>query len=151
MIAYRLCRRPFVALDGEGARLYGGRWNPKGVPMVYAASTLSLAALECLVHFSPNALPTNYVAVTIDVPESVRVETWTPAKLPKDWGTTPAPAALQELGARWVREGRTAVLLVPSAVIPSERVVLINPRHADAGVIRRRKTAAFSFDKRLTS
>ena len=117
--------------------------------MVYAASTLSLAALECLVHFSPNVLPTAYVSVAIDIPDALSFEEWTRAKLPKDWDETPGPASLQELGARWVQEGRTAVLLVPSAVIPGERNVLVNPRHPDAKGIEGRKPQAFSFDPRL--
>jgi RES domain-containing protein len=149
LIAYRLSRRAYVALDGEGARLYGGRWNPKGVPMVYAASTLSLAALECLVHFAPSTLPTSYVSVAIEIPDDVPTEEWTVVKLPKNWAETPAPASLQALGARWVREARTAVLLVPSAVIPGERNVLLNPRHPDAERIHGGKPLAFGFDSRL--
>ncbi len=149
MIAYRLCRRPFTALDGEGARLYGGRWNPKGVPLVYAASTVSLAALECLVHFSSNILPVGYVALAITIPKSVRVETWTPARLPRSWAATPAPASLQAMGSAWVRAARTAVLRVPSAVVPSELVVLINPLHPEARAIRAAKPQPFSFDRRL--
>jgi RES domain-containing protein len=117
--------------------------------MVYAASTLSLAALECLVHFSPSALPVDYVSLAIDVPDDVAIEEWTAAKLPKSWAETPGPASLQALGARWVREARTAVLLVPSAVIPGERNVLVNPRHADAARIRARKPLPFGFDPRL--
>jgi RES domain-containing protein len=149
LIGYRLCRRAHVALDGEGARLFGGRWNPKGVPMVYAAGTLSLAALECLVHFSPSILPTSYVSVAIDIPDDVAVEEWTAAKLPRTWAETPAPASLQALGARWAREARTAVVLVPSAVIPGERNVLVNPRHPDMGRIQARRPQPFAFDPRL--
>jgi RES domain-containing protein len=149
LIAYRLSRRAYVALDGEGARLFGGRWNPKGVAMVYSASTLSLAALECLVHFSPSALPTNYVSVAIEIPDDLKVEDWPASKLPKNWAETPGPASLQGLGARWVREARTAVLLVPSAVIPGEKNVLVNPRHPDAARVRGAKPLPFGFDPRL--
>lgn len=117
--------------------------------MVYAASTLSLAALECLVHFSPSTLPTSYVSVAIEIPGDVPTEEWTVAKLPKNWSETPAPASLQALGARWVQEARKAVVLVPSAVIPGEKNVLINPRHADARRIHGAKPLAFGFDSRL--
>ncbi len=149
MIAYRLCRRPYVALDGEGARLFGGRWNPKGVPMVYAASHLSLAALECLVHFAPSILPADYVSVSLEIPDDVSREEWPLASLPRGWAETPAPASLQALGGEWARAGRTAVLVVPSAVIPGEKNVLVNPRHADANRIRAGKPTPFVFDARL--
>jgi RES domain-containing protein len=151
LIAYRLCRAAHAAtaLDGEGARLYGGRWNPKGVRMVYAAGSLALAVLESFVHFSSTLLPADYVAVPVDIPDTLAVETWTAPMLPADWSDTPAPSTLQALGKRWVAAARTAVLRVPSAVVPIEFNVLLNPAHPDAAQIHSGPPEPFVFDPRL--
>ena len=151
MIVYRMCLAAYAAttLEGEGARLYGGRWNPKGVRMVYAASSLALGALESFVHFSSARLPADYVSIAVEIPETIAVETWTVADLPVGWDLTPAPSVLQEMGAAWVRSGRTAVLRVPSAVVRGEFNVLLNPAHADAGQVQPRAPEPFVFDPRL--
>jgi len=149
MICYRLCQRAFVALDGEGARLYGGRWNPKGTRTVYAASSLSLTVLESLVHWSSSILPHNYVSVAIEVPDDLGTETWDATDLPPNWRDTPGPDELQSLGKSWLAQRKTAVLVVPSAVVPTEQNVLINPAHPDAKRIRAKKPVAFQFDARL--
>jgi RES domain-containing protein len=149
MICYRLCQRAFVALDGEGARLYGGRWNPKGTRMVYAASSLSLTVLESLVHWSSSILPQNYVSVAIEVPGDIDTETWDVTDLPPNWRDMPSPDALQSLGKNWLAQRKTAVLVVPSAVVPTEQNVLINPVHPNAKRIRAKRPVAFQFDARL--
>jgi RES domain-containing protein len=150
MRVYRLIRAPWVsqALTGEGARRYGSRWNPKGVPMVYTASTLSLAALETLAHFAIETSPLDYVALTIRVPVEA-VERIVDKQLPPDWHTTPAPGACQELGARWAAEARSLGLAVPSAVVPSENNVLLNPLHPDFAKVTLEKQEPFLFDSRL--
>lgn len=150
MRVYRLIRAPWVrqALTGEGARRYGSRWNPKGVPMVYTASTLSLAALETLVHFAVDTAPLDYVALTIRVPSDA-VERAAEEELPPDWNMTPAPAACQEFGARWARKCESLGLAVPSAVVPSEQNVLLNPLHPDFDKVVLEKEEPFLFDSRL--
>ena len=149
MKAFRLCRRPYTALDGEGARLYGGRWNPKGIPLVYASTSLALAAMEALVHFTSNILPANYVSIAIEIPKSIRVVRWTLRDLPAEWASNPPSARDQALGEAWVASGKSAVLVVPSAVLPDESNVLINPRHPDAASIRTKRPQPFTFDPRL--
>lgn len=150
MRAWRLVPKRWAkdAFSGEGARLFGGRWNPRGVPLVYCAEHLSLAALEQLVHVEAEDAP-DCVAFAVDVPESVQVEELRPADLPREWRADPPPASLADLGARWVAEARSAVLLVPSAVIPSERNVLLNPDHPEFARLVRAAPAPFSFDPRL--
>jgi len=149
MLCYRFCQRALVALDGEGARLYGGRWNPKGTRMVYAASSLSLTVLESLVHWSSSILPHNYVSVAIEVPDDLGTETWDTTDLPANWRDTPGPETLQSLGKNWLVRRKTALLVVPSAVVSTEQNVLINPAHPDARRIRAKKPVAFQFDARL--
>ena len=147
---WRLCRRKHAgAFDGEGARLSGGRWNPPGVPVVYASETISLAALEILVHIDADDAPEDLVVVPVDIPDDVDVAEVTARGLPGDWRSTPAPARLQRLGADWVRAGKTAVLSVPSAVVPQERNYAFNPRHADFARIKRGKPEPFRIDPRL--
>jgi RES domain-containing protein len=150
MRVYRLIRAPWVsqAWTGEGARRYGSRWNPKGVPMVYTASTLSLAALETLVHFAIETSPLDYVALTIRVPVDA-VERVVDKRLPPNWHTTPAPAARQELGSRWAAQAQSLGLAVPSAVVPSENNILLNPLHPDFPKVTLEKQEPFLFDSRL--
>jgi|SRR6185312_5200715 len=135
------------AYDGEGARLWGGRWNPPGVRVVYCSLTLSLAALEYFVQIESDMAP-SLVAVAADLPaglaESLEVES-----LPANWRSYPAPERLQELGANWIHSGQSAALLVPSAVIPRERNVLLNPAHPDFPKIKIHAAEPFSFDPRM--
>jgi RES domain-containing protein len=137
------------AFDGEGARLYGGRWNHPGTTLVYCSSTLSLAALEYFVHLEPDLAPPSLVAIAADLPPGLPVEVLKIEDLPPDWRSYPAPDRLKALGTAWARTGRAAVFLVPSSVIPDENNVLLNPRHPDFAKIHRRKALPFSFDPRM--
>jgi RES domain-containing protein len=146
---WRLCKRVHAAFDGEGARLVGGRWNPRGTRMVYTSSSLSLAALEILVHCEPALLPADLVAIPADIPPSLAIEPIDEARLPPDWSRLPAPDALAALGGVWLAAARSPVLSVPSAVVPRERNYLLNPAHPDFAKIRRGAAEAFSLDPRL--
>ena len=149
MLAFRLCRAPFAALDGEGARLYGGRWNPVGRAVVYASASRALAALEYLVHVDVADVPDDLVLLTLDVPDDAELARVDPASLPADWATAPESAACRALGDRWARDARALALRVPSAPVPEEENVLLNPsapRFAEVRVVDRRP---FSYDPRL--
>jgi RES domain-containing protein len=148
VIVWRLARLAHVKLDGEGARLAGGRWNSRGYPAVYTSSRLSLAALELLVHTDVPLVPPDLVACEIDVPDTPDIETVEFADLPRDW-RLPGHPSCRALGDRWLDAGRTVVLRVPSAVVPEEWNYIINPAHRAAKaieIVRRRK---FAFDSRL--
>jgi RES domain-containing protein len=149
MLVYRICRRPYQALDGEGARLYGGRWNTPGTALVYTSSTLALAALEYLVHLDPDLAPADLMALTIDIPDPPRVDTLSAKLLPADWARVPEHPACQALGDEWAQRGAALALRVPSAPIPEEENVLINPRHPDAAQVRVVAAREFAFDPRL--
>jgi len=150
--AWRIVKKKFEssAFDGEGARLYGGRWNSIGNRLIYAASSQSLAALEILVHVSRPSLLQTYVALSIEIPNDF-IETADPGKLPKNWLASPPPTKLQKIGDKWVRSGSSVVLAVPSAVIPGEVNFLLNPTHADFAKLLVRKPVMFEFDKRLAA
>lgn len=132
--AWRLVKPKWAgsAFDGEGARIAGGRWNAPGTAMVYTSGSLALAEIEVLVNLPSARLLGSYIAFRVRFDESL-VETVPPATLPPDWRRDPAPDSAKAYGDRWVREGRSLVLRVPSAVVPAEPNYLVNPAHADAG------------------
>lgn len=152
MRVWRLALGWHHELDGEGARLYGGRWNSPGVPVVYAATHLSLALLEQLVHVSPERLPDAFRAFAIELPEDVPVETVNLSPPARD------PLACRRYGDTWATALRSAALIVPSALVPAtpdpggigtdERNVVLNPRHASAIEWRVVETS-FRIDPRL--
>jgi RES domain-containing protein len=149
MRVWRIAAAARAAVDGEGARRYGSRWTPRGYPVVYASATLSLAALERLVHTDPDLEPPALVAIPIQIPAAVAIETVLASDLPDDWRDYPAPAGLTSIGRRWLDAGATPVLSVPSALIPEERNYVMNPGHADFRRCVVGLPAAFSFDPRL--
>jgi RES domain-containing protein len=146
---WRIASVTHAAFDGEGARRYGSRWTPRGFAAVFASATLSLAALERFVHLDPDLERDDLVAIAVDVGKGMAIESVAIAELPADWRTYPAPPALSSIGERWLRESRTAVLLVPSVVIPHERNFVLNPRHAAFATLRVGPIEPFSFDPRM--
>lgn len=151
MLVWRICRQPYVdaALAGLGGLYASGRWHAKGHPILYTASSAALAALEVLVHVDPLTAPDDLRLLAIDLPDDLSTEVVDPLALPKDWLSVPAPAAMQDLGTSWLISGRTAALIVPSAVIPVERNLLLNPRHPEMARVRLLSDDPFAFDTRL--
>ena len=137
------------AFDGEGARQFGGRWNRIGTRVVYASATLSLAALEFFVNLDRDTEPNQLVAISADTPDDMRIEYIEVSDLPKNWRSYPVPEELQDLGTAWVASASTAMLVVPSAVIPEERNYLLSPAHPDFKRFRLNKPEAFHFDPRM--
>jgi len=150
MKAWRITqkRRARTAFSGEGARLYGGRWNSPGVPMVYVAQTQSLAVLEVLVHLDTPALLEQYVFLEADFDDSL-VTVLDRSSLPRSWKADPVPESVQTVGDRWASSGSSAVLRVPSVLVPEESNFLLNPRHPDFVKIAVSRPHAFRFDARL--
>jgi len=150
MKAWRITkqRRAKTAFSGEGARLYGGRWNSAGVPVVYVAESQSLAVLEVLVHLDAPALLEKYVFLEADFDASLLIDL-DRSSLPKNWRSDPVPEATRSIGDRWVFSGDSAVLRVPSVLVPGESNFLLNPRHPDFRKIGISRPHAFRFDPRL--
>jgi len=147
--AWRIVREEngSAAFDGEGAWRFGGRWNSRGTRMIYTSGTLSLAALETLVHLNP-PVAFKYVAIPVEFDEAL-VETFATSDLPADWNEEPPPPSTAEIGDRWVNESRSPVLELPSVIIPAEPNYLLNPAHSEFKRIRIGKPVRFSFDPRL--
>lgn len=139
MLVWRVCRRPFADLSGDGARLYGGRWNSPGRPVVYAAESAALAVLEVRVPLDLdwNMLPDDYVLIAIDL-SSVASERM-----------VDIPADPRAAGDAWLAANRSALLRVPSAIVYESANVLINVAHPDARRISMASVRPFAFDQRL--
>ena len=149
MRIWRLARAVYNPLDGEGARLHGGRWNREGTPVVYTSDHLSLCALEQLVHLNPENAPTDLTAFEIEVPEDLLVERVEAEDLPDRWDRVADHPECQRIGEIWTRRESSPVLEVPSAVLPVEMNYLINPHHPEAGSIEVARAEEFRFDERL--
>ena len=148
---WRLCRLKFVdqAFHGIGAKLYGGRWNEPGLPVVYTASSLSLAMVETFVHLDDDLIPDDYVAIAADVPSEMALTRLNVADLPPDWRNYPPPDTLKQIGSEWLRSKTSAVLAVPSVVIPQEENYLLNPEHISFSRVIIHPAVPFQFDPRM--
>lgn len=136
-----------TAFSGEGARLYGGRWNAKGSPVVYTAQSQSLALLEMTVQDAP--LRANYILMPAHLPANLSIQKVEIADLPSDWRGLSATTALQDIGRHWQSERRCCALVVPSAVVPGECNWLLNPAHPDFSRIQIGPMQALDVDARL--
>jgi RES domain-containing protein len=146
---WRIASAANETLDGKGARRYGSRWTPKGLPAIFASATLSLAALERFVNTDSDLEPEDLVGISVDIATSIAIESVGVADLPPDWRTYPAPLALATIGERWLRESRSGVLSVPSVIIPTELHFILNPTHEDFRKVVINPSEPFSFDPRM--
>lgn len=148
--AWRIIKKKHLktALTGEGARLYGGRWNSKGKPLIYAAESRALAVTEILVHLDSSAPLARYVAIKVEFDEAL-VQEIEVTVLPNTWQAEPAPKRLQIIGDQWIDAATSAVLRVPSAVIQGEFNYLLNPAHPDFQKLKFSAPENFRMDKRL--
>jgi RES domain-containing protein len=147
--AWRIVKAKYAetAFSGEGAAKVGGRWNSRGQWVVYTSGSLSLAALEMLVHLNP-PVSFRWVAIPCEFDESF-VERIEPTALPKTWRQYPAPGSIRVVGDAWLKEARSAVLAVPSVIVPREWNYLLNPAHPDFGRLAIGEAEPFAFDERL--
>jgi RES domain-containing protein len=136
------------AFDGEGARLYGGRWNSIGRPAVYLADTRALAALETLVHAEGTLRHARYVRFEVTF-SSQLMETVKLSGVGDSLDSLIVSPRTQATGDRWLREGKRPILQIRSAVIPEEPNYLLNPLHPKFDRIKIGKAAPFAFDPRL--
>jgi RES domain-containing protein len=154
MRVWRICRAPYPAdaFSGEGARRFGGRWNSRGVPMVYMSASLALAALELFVHLEPGQAPGDLVYVAATLPEGEPARTLEPGDLPPGWWTDePAPGAAspREIGDEWIRGRSSLAMKVPSVPIRAEWNVLLNPLHPRMSELKVELAQPFIFDARM--
>jgi RES domain-containing protein len=151
MNAWRITQQKHAkaAFTGEGARLFGGRWNSPGIPVVYLAQSQSLAILEVLVHLETQALLNQYVFLEATFDPSL-VTTLDRSFIPKNWQSDPVPKAVQRIGDAWASSNESVILRLPSALVPDESNFLLNPRHPDFQKITISRPRPFRFDPRLS-
>lgn len=136
-------------LSGTGANMSGGRWNSKGKPVVYCSTTIALATLETVHYLRSGSLPFNRYLVRIDIPDSVWKARQQLAPLPAGWDAIPAGLTANKAGDSWIASGVSALLLVPSVIVPDEFNVLIHPWHSDAASIKASTIRRWIYDPRF--
>ncbi|MFT5248237.1 MAG: RES domain-containing protein [Gammaproteobacteria bacterium] len=150
MKVYRLARKKYkMELSGKGAALSGNRWNSKGTELVYCADSRALAATEVLVHLSIATMPSDFVMLEINVPATIEIKSLPKSKLPIGWSDFPHNVETQFLGDDFAYTRETCALKVPSAAIPGDFNLLINPRHPQFSKIKIVSQEDFPFDMRL--
>ncbi|MCC7530578.1 MAG: RES family NAD+ phosphorylase [Candidatus Melainabacteria bacterium] len=142
---YRLSKRKYATLDGEGARLYGARWNEAGTPALYAAESLSLAVLEFLVHVDISQFPSDLVWLQIQLPAIVSAEDKTSLGIPSE-------SQSKVIGTRWLARKESLILRVTSAVLPLPKIeanIVINTLHPQFAKVKISDTGPFKLDPRF--
>lgn len=140
-------------LSGGGAAAHPGRWNDDGQSVVYAAPSIALAVLETAAHVDDSGLPLNRFLVRLDIPDEVwrAREELHLDELPPGWASVPAGRTSVRIGSEWLRAQRTAILVAPSAIVPEERIALLNPGHAGARAVTATVVRPFQYDRLFRS
>jgi RES domain-containing protein len=150
MIVFRLSKSKFADdLSGKGASKSGGRWNSKGTALVYTSESRALCTTEIAVHTPLGNLPADYVLITVEIPDDINIRALGASELPQNWRSIPHQHSTQEIGDRFVSEGKFLVLKVPSVVVQDDYNYLINPAHPDSSKTRIKEFEPFRFDDRL--
>ena len=148
MIVYRITKsKHAVDISGIGASLYPGRWNKKGSPVLYTGVNQEIALLENIVHIPPLISPALDI-LYLEIPDD-SILVMDIKDLPKSWAQFPAPTILSEMGQKWIENGRTLALQVPSSIIPSSANIILNCRHARYSEVKILEQKRFHFDSRL--
>ena len=151
IVAWRIVKAKHkrLAFTGHGSQFTSGRWHHQMVPMVYCSDSQALAALETFVHLQEEGKHIKYLVFEVKIPEKLILQVESIMTLPKQWRKQPAGAATKKIGSEWIVSMASAVLSVPSAIVPMERNYLLNPRHADFSKVNIGPPKVFNFDPRL--
>ncbi len=153
MILYRLAKQAFAKdLSGNGAKLCGGRWNSKGVALIYTSENRALCTAEIAVHTPLGNIPTDYYLISIELPDSIKILELDASSLTKiNWKSHPPNQSSQKIGDEFAKITKYLVLKVPSVIVQGEYNYLINPMHPMASKIRIKNIEPFTFDDRMFS
>jgi RES domain-containing protein len=150
MIVFRLSKSKYALdISGKGAEQSGGRWNSKGITLLYTSESRALCTTEIAVHTPLGNIPLDYQIVSIEIPDDIKVEELLASELPEDWKSLPHSHSTQEIGDKFVHTNKFLVLKVPSVVVQEEYNFLINPNHKDFKRIHIKLIEPFNFDGRL--
>ncbi len=148
MIVYRITKSKRAAdISGYGAAVFPGRWNKKGMFVLYTGESKEIALLENLVHIPPMMTP-DLDILSIEIPDD-SITVLTPNDLPPNWHQFPAPTVLSDIGKNWVDEGKSLALKVPSSIIHSAYNIILNCKHKDYHRVKIISQKKFYFDSRL--
>lgn len=147
---YRIVQAAWArnAMNGEGAWLHGGRWNPPGLHAVYLAESRALAALEIIVHAPREVMSLDWRIIEVEVPDEL-IQSASIADLPAGWQNLTSSLTAQNFGAAWLRARKALSLKLPSVIIPKEHTLMLNPRHADVAKLVVSKPRKFELDSRF--
>lgn len=150
MEVFRLTRKQFSnKLSGKGSAIKGARWNSVGIELIYTASNRSLAMAEVAVHFTLATLPSDFMMITIFVPDDISIQKIKLDELPHNWNSFPHPASTQKKGDEFVNENKYCILQIPSVVTHGDFNFLINPNRTDFKKIKIIRVEKFPFDQRI--
>lgn len=147
---YRIVQAEWArnAMNGEGAWLHGGRWNPPGLHAVYLAESRALAALEIIVHAPREIMSLDWRIIEVEVPDEF-IQAVSRSDLPEGWQALPSSLTARNFGAKWLRGRGALALKLPSVIIPEEHSLMLNPRHTDVVKLRVSKPRKFELDSRF--
>lgn len=149
MLIYRISSPKFIEdLSGTGAKQYGGRWNDKGISMVYFAMSRAMAVMEVLVHLRPVALDQDFALAIFEIPDDDML-TIKAKDLPENWKEETEIEALKKIGNQFIKDNRQLVMKVPSAILEEEHNIILNPNHPQAVKVKLIEKRVFRFDKRF--
>lgn len=150
MEVFRLARKKYpIVLSGKGAAMCGARWNSKGTEIIYTAQSRALAMAEVAVHLSVATLPSDFVMLTIHIPDTMTISEIKVLDLQSDWNVFPSSFQTAGIGDRFIQQNDFAILKVPSAVVKGDYNFLIHPLHPDFKQIKIIEQVDFPFDKRI--
>lgn len=148
MQVFRISKCKYIHdLNGTGAAKYPGRWHSKGTYILYTASTPALALLESVVHIAGIPLE-DYCLIGLEIPDN-HIFTLSPKDLPENWFTNPPPGVLSSIGDRFIQRGEYFGLQLPSAIMPEDSNILLNPNHKDFQKVKIMYTRKVPIDERL--
>lgn len=149
MLVYRISSPTYIEdLSGAGSKQFGGRWNEKGVAMVYFAATRAMAVMEVLVHVRPEQIAREFALAVFELPD-VDVLTVNLDDLPKDWKNLEQADELKKIGNQFITDQKFLIMRAPSVILEEEYNVLLNPAHPFAGKVTLIERRPFKFDRRF--
>ena len=150
MEVFRLTKEKYATiLSGNGAAFAGARWNSPGVELIYTSANRSLAMAEVAVHLTLATLPSDFMMMTIHIPNILKMKKITTSELPPNWSDFPPPSSNQTIGNKFVTDNKYCVLQIPSAITQGDFNFLINPNHPDFTKIKIVSVEKFPFDNRI--
>lgn len=150
MRVFRLSKKKYSSeFNGKGAARFGNRWNSKGTEIIYTSQSRALAMAEVAVHLTLATIPSDFVMLEIEIPNTITIQTLEEIGLPADWNGHPPGPHTQKIGDDFINSGKHCILKVPSAVVKGDFNFLLNPHHKDLKRIRIIEITDFPFDKRI--